>query len=50
MNPMQMVLTKDYVKVLLHIIPNSAQPSFLSLPSIESMQHYKHINQVLTDQ
>ena len=45
MNPMQMTLTKDHVKVLLHIMPRKQSKS-LSLPAIESMDHYENLNEV----
>ena len=47
MNPMEMVLTKDHVKVLVQILPK-AQQDFLFLPSIMSTQHYKHIDEICT--
>lgn len=43
-----MVLTKDHVKVLLQIIPKNSQ-DFMTLPAIASMQHYKYLNETLTE-
>jgi len=38
MNPMQMAITKDYVRVLLHIIPKTTAECYF--PPIDSMAHY----------
>ena len=39
MNPEQMVLTRDFIKVLLHIIPINQNEEHLSLPPLDSIQH-----------
>ena len=44
MNPMEMTLTKDHVKVLLHIVPKTESDSFLFLLSLDTMTHYKYLN------
>lgn len=46
MNPMEMTLTKDHIKVLLHIVPKTETQSFLCLPSLDSMAHYKYLNEM----
>ena len=46
MNPMEMTLTKDHVKVLLHIIPKTEGNSILFLPPLDTMEHYKYCNEI----
>ena len=49
MNPMEMTLTKDHVKVLMHIVPKTASDQHLFLTTIETMEHYRYINEVLEE-
>ena len=46
MNPMEMTLTKDHVKVLLHIVPKTESQSFLCLPALDTHAHYKYLNEM----
>lgn len=41
MNPMEMILTKDHVKVLIQIIPKSQTDTFVLFPPMDTMEHYK---------
>ena len=49
MDPNEMTLTKDHVKVLIHIVPLSQQLDTLILPPMDSMEHYEHIKARCTD-
>ena len=46
MNPMEMVLTKDHVKALIHIIPNSNDSKkFTSFAPMDTMENYKDLQE-----
>ena len=48
MNPMQMVLTKDHVKVLMEIVPKSTNAKNC-FPAMDSMAHIKYINDLFVE-
>ena len=47
MNPMEMTLTKDHVKVLLHIVPKTASDQHLFLPTLDTMEHCNLTDELL---
>ena len=48
MDPMQMTLTKDHVRVLIEVIPKAAAEKFL--PAIDSMAHYRYLKNILEEE
>ena len=48
MNPMQMILNKDHVKVLIEIVTKSSAEKHL--PAIDSMAHYRHLKELYEEQ
>ena len=48
MNPQQMTLNKDHVKVLIEVVAQSSAETHL--PSIDSMAHYRHLKEILEEQ
>lgn len=48
MNPMQMTLTKDHIRVLIEIIPKATADVFL--PAIDSMAHYRYLKNLLEEE
>ena len=49
MNPMEMTLTKDHVKVLLSIVPKSKQDQFMMLPPISTKAHQEYIDEMCSE-
>jgi len=47
MNPMEMTITKDHVKVLIEIVPKSQAIDYF--PPMESYAHYKYLNEHCTE-
>ena len=43
MNPMEMVLTKDHVKVLLQIIPKTQREQYVNFAPMDTMEHYRYL-------
>lgn len=48
MNPMQMTLNKDHVKVLIEVVTKSSAEKHL--PAIDSMAHYRHLKELYEEQ
>ena len=48
MNPMQMTLTKDHVRVLIEIIPMATAEKYL--PVIDSKAHYHYVKSLLEEE
>lgn len=48
MNPMQMILNKDHVKVLIEVVTKSSAEKHL--PAIDSMAHYRHLKELYEEQ
>jgi len=47
MDPMQMTLTKDHVRVLIEVVAKNVAENHL--PAIETMAHYRHLKETLEE-